>query len=93
MQSKKAALLLDELPVIGEVQTGIPVPPRPGKQPSALRKAIAELEPGQSRVIKNVPRTSLYHHCKNLMKEFPESIWLTRTINEEQQIYRVWRTR
>lgn len=75
---------------IGPVQRGIPIPPRPGKKASEARLAIAELQPGESRVLRGVNPKSIYSHCKLLQRDC-EAEYTTRTIADG--IVRVWRIR
>lgn len=81
--------LMDE--AIGPVQVGIPIPPRPGKKASETRMAIAELQPGQSRVLRGVQAKTVYGHCKILQKLDGGAEYTTRTIADG--IVRVWRVR
>ena len=77
---------------IGPIQTGIPLPPRPGKKASEARMAIAELQPGESRVLRGVNPKSIYSHCKLLSKlDNGGTEYATRTIADG--IVRVWRVR
>jgi hypothetical protein len=77
---------------IGPVQAGIPLPPRPGKRASEVRMSIAELQPGESRVLRGINPKSIYSHCKLLSKiEAGECEYATRTIADG--IVRVWRVR
>lgn len=51
-------------PVIGGIETGIPVPSRPGRVAGELRRAVEELQPGQSRLFEKVEPKALYHSAK-----------------------------
>ena len=51
-------------PDIGAIETGIPVPKKPGKQHSAAAAAVQELKAGQSRLFRNVEVKRLYGYAK-----------------------------
>jgi hypothetical protein len=55
-------------PEIGAIETGIPVPKKPGKQHSTAAAAVQELQPGQSRLFRNVDVKRLYG-CAKVAKQ------------------------
>ncbi len=85
--------LASDAPKIGEIQRGIPIPPRPGRPASELRAALDEMEPGDSRTIADIPSGTVFSVCKSIRKaradeqrEYTVRKFNARTI-------RVWRVR
>jgi hypothetical protein len=51
-------------PEIGAVEVGIPLPKKPGKQASDIARSVQALQPGESRLYRNVETKRLYGHAK-----------------------------
>jgi hypothetical protein len=76
---------------IGGVQTGIPVPIRPGGKASPERRAIEEMDAGESRVFQGYTSRLLVSHCASVRKKFPERKYTVRSMGDGLPVVRVWR--
>lgn len=76
---------------ISAVQVGIPLPIRPGAKASAERRALEELEPGESRVFSGYPSRMLVYHCASIRKKFPDRKYAVRSMGDGSPVVRVWR--
>ena len=75
-------------PEIGEVETGIPVPQKPGRGAGEASLAVQALQAGQSRLFRNVDAKRLYAYAKSArVKGFGEA-YAIRTVEDG---IRVWR--
>lgn len=75
---------------IGPVEEGVPVPPRPGRQPGEVAQAVYALEPGQSRRFEKITGKALYHTAKVArVKGYGEEY----AVRGDGEGYRVWRIR
>lgn len=77
---------------IGAVQTGIPVPIKPGGKASPERRAIEELDAGESRVFTGYASRMLVNTCGSIRKKYPGRKFSVRSMGENSRIVRVWRT-
>jgi hypothetical protein len=77
-------------PVIGPVESGIPLPPKLGKQHSAPAQAIQELQPGQSRLFQNIAVKRLYGYAKVAKQKGFGNEYAVR-LDLENDGARVWR--
>lgn len=73
---------------IGPVQTGIPLPPKPGARAHAVRIAMEELDVGESRIFSGVPSRKLVYTAATIRKVLGRS-YAVRQIGD---VVRVWRT-
>lgn len=78
---------------IGAPQMGIPVPLRPGGRASVERRAIEELDPGESRVFTGYTSKMLVSTCASIRKKDPSRKYTVRAMGENSPIVRVWRTK
>ncbi len=73
----------------GPVQAGIPIAPKAnGAKPSAVRLALEELEPGESRVFSGISTAKLVSTAATLRKVLGRR-YSCRTVSDG--IVRVWR--
>jgi hypothetical protein len=78
---------------IGDPQVGIPVPTRPGGKASPERRAIEELDAGESRTFTGYTSRVLVTHCASIRKKFPERKYTVRSMGDDSPIVRVWRVK
>jgi hypothetical protein len=76
---------------IGEIQSGIPIPPKPGGKASHERKAIEELQPGESRTFGGYTSRKLVMTCGSIRKVYPDRRFVVRSFGEQALWVRVWR--
>lgn len=76
-------------PVIGAIETGIPLPPRPGRQASELYQAVAELQPGQSRLFERVAPKKLYGHAKRAKEQDKAREYAVRAVGDGCRVWRL----
>jgi hypothetical protein len=76
-------------PIIGAIETGIPVPPKPGRQASELYQAVAELQPGQSRLFERVDPTKLYGHAKRAKDQDKRREYAVRATDGGCRVWRL----
>lgn len=76
-------------PIIGAIETGIPVPPKPGRSASELYQAVAELEAGQSRLFENVDPKRLYGHAKRAKEQGKGREYAVRTTDSGCRVWRL----
>lgn len=76
-------------PVIGPVEVGIPVPPKPGRAPSDVCDAVAALQPGQSRLFANVDPKRLYGYAKRARQRGRGSEYAVRAVEGGHRVWRV----
>ena len=58
--------LASDAPQIGEIQRGIPIPPRPGRPASELRTALDQMEVGDMRTISGISSGTIFSACKSI---------------------------
>jgi hypothetical protein len=75
--------------VIGPVETGIPVPPKPGRQASEVCQVITELKPGQSRFFQRVDAKRLYGYVKRAREKGFGEEYAVRAIDDGHRVWRV----
>jgi hypothetical protein len=78
---------------IGVVQAGIPVPIRPGGKASTERRAIEELDAGESRTFTGYSPRHMVQTCASIRKKFPERKYAVRSMGDDSPIVRVWRVK
>lgn len=76
-------------PVIGEIEIGLPVPPKPGRSASALYQAVAELKAGQSRLFENVEPKKLYGHARRAKEQGAGSEYAVRATDNGCRVWRL----
>jgi hypothetical protein len=76
-------------PVIGEIEAGVPVPPMPGRSPSILYQAVAEIKAGQSRLFANVEPKKLYGHAKRAKEKGLGSEYAVRMTDNGCRVWRL----
>lgn len=72
---------------IGPIQSGIPLPPKPGPRSSVFRVAMEELEVGESRVFSGVASRKLGQTAATIKKVLGYS-YAVRRVGD---VVRVWR--
>jgi len=75
--------------VIGEIETGIPIPPKPGKLHSGPALAVQELQPGQSRLFTNVDVKRLYGYAKTAKLKGCGQEYAVRNVEGGVRVWRV----
>lgn len=78
---------------IGAPQAGIPVPMRPGGKASPERRAIEELDAGESRTFTGYKSRVLVYHCASVRKKHPDRRFTVRAMGDNSPVVRVWRTK
>lgn len=76
---------------IGLIQSGIPVPKKPGGKASTERTAIEEMDEGESRAFSGYKSRYLVQTCASIYKKFPERKYVVRAMGENSPVVRVWR--
>jgi len=76
-------------PEIGEIEVGIPVPKKPGKQASDLAKSVQALQAGQSRLYRNVEVKRLYGHAKVAKEKGCGSEYAVRMTDNGVRVWRL----
>ncbi|MFO0253390.1 MAG: hypothetical protein ACK52V_04670 [Betaproteobacteria bacterium] len=76
-------------PVIGAIESGIPVPPKPGRSASELYEAVAELKAGQSRLFEHVEPKKLYGHAKRAKENGLGSEYAVRATDNGCRVWRI----
>jgi hypothetical protein len=78
--------------IIGAVQVGIPVPTRPGGKASPERRALEEMDTGESRAFSGFKSRLLVQTCASIRKKHPERQYTVRSMGQDSPVVRVWRT-
>ena len=76
-------------PEIGEIEVGIPLPKKPGKQASDLAKSVQALQAGQSRLYRNVDTKRLYGHAKVAKEKGCGSEYAVRMTDDGVRVWRL----
>jgi hypothetical protein len=76
-------------PEIGDIEVGIPVPKKPGKQHSLAAAAVLELKPGQSRLFRNVEVKRLYGYAKTAKNKGIGQEYAVRLTDDGVRVWRL----
>lgn len=76
-------------PVIGPVETGLPVPPKSGRAPSDVCDAVAALQPGQSRLFQNVDPKRLYGYAIRARQRGHGTEYAVRAVEGGHRVWRI----
>lgn len=76
-------------PIIGEIEDGIPVPPKPGKAHSDASKAVQELQVGQSRLFVGIDVKRLYGYAKVARKKGFGEDYAVRMVEDGVRVWRI----
>lgn len=84
-------MILMDSKEIGQIQSNLPVPTRPGGKASTERLAIEELDANESRTFKGYKSSQLVYICSSIRKRYPERKFAVRSIGNSGLVVRVWR--
>jgi hypothetical protein len=76
-------------PDIGDIETGIPVPKKPGRETSQIAAAVQALQVGQSRLFRNVEAKRLYGHAKVARNKGIGTEYAIRTVADGVRVWRL----